>query len=45
MADTASRTLNELRKKIQNNENSISDGLENIVPNKDTSQNLEDRKV
>ena len=38
MADTASRTLNELRKKIHATENSIRDRLETMVRNMDTSK-------
>ena len=45
MADTASRTLNELRKKIHATENSIRDRLETMVRNMDTSKYLQESVV
>ena len=45
MADTASRTLNELRKKIRATENSIRDRLESMVRNMDTSKYLQESVV
>ena len=45
MADTASRTLNDLRKKIRATENSIRDRLESMVRNMDTSKYLQDRHL
>ena len=42
MADTASRTLAELRKKIRATENSIRDRLESMVRNMDTSKYLQE---
>ena len=41
MADTASHTLNDLRKKIRATENSIRDRLESMVRNMDTSKYLQ----
>ena len=45
MADTASHTLNELRKKIRATENSIRDRLESMVRNMDTSKYLQESVV
>ena len=45
MADTASRTLNDLRKKIRATENSIRDRLESMVRNMDTSKYLQESVV
>ena len=45
MADTASHTLNELRKKICATENSIRDRLESMVRNMDTSKYLQESVV
>ena len=45
MADTASRTLAELRKKIRATENSIRDRLESMVRNMDTSKYLQESVV
>ena len=45
MADTASHTLNELRKKIRVTENSIRDRLESMVRNMDTSKYLQESVV
>ena len=45
MSDTASRTLNELRKKIHATENSIRDRLETMVRNMDTSKYLQESVV
>ncbi|GJN63714.1 endonuclease MutS2 [Faecalibacterium gallinarum] len=45
MADTASHTLNELRKKIRATENSIRDRLESLVHNMDTSKYLQESVV
>ena len=45
MADTASRTLNELRKKIHATENSIRGRLESMVRNMDTSKYLQESVV
>ena len=45
MADTASRTLNDLRKKIRATENSIHDRLESMVRNMDTSKYLQESVV
>ena len=45
MADTASRTLAELRKKIRATENSIRDRLESLVRNMDTSKYLQESVV
>ena len=45
MADTASRTLNELRKKIHATENSIRDRLETMVRNMETSKYLQESVV
>ena len=45
MADTASRTLSELRKKIRATENSIRDRLESMVRNMDTSKYLQESVV
>ena len=45
MADTASHTLNDLRKKIRATENSIRDRLESMVRNMDTSKYLQESVV
>ena len=45
MADTASYTLNDLRKKIRATENSIRDRLESMVRNMDTSKYLQESVV
>ena len=45
MADTASRTLSDLRKKIRATENSIRDRLESMVRNMDTSKYLQESVV
>ena len=45
MADTASHTLNDLRKKIRATENSIRDRLESMVRNLDTSKYLQESVV
>ncbi len=45
MADTASRTLAEIRKKIHVTENSIRDRLEGIIRNSDTSRYLQETVV
>ena len=45
MADTASHTLNELRKKIRVTENSIRDRLESMVRNMETSKYLQESVV
>jgi DNA mismatch repair protein MutS2 len=45
MADTASHTLNDLRKKIRATENSIRDRLEGLVRNSDASKYLQETVV
>ena len=45
MADTASHTLNDLRRKIRATENSIRDRLESLIHNLDTSKYLQESVV